>query len=178
MERPCDAQHALVLAPDLPIRFVLVLLLAVSGFAWSAGPARISELDPQEQARLQRGRVLVQRYLADEDSRRKYQTVPGKLGTLRAIMKIEPLTPARKDLMEACGVVLGDTFVQDMGFRWVAIENEKGSEREVVIRYRRTNIFLHPLTLVSDRVKRGERFDMLDLYNELAAEVEAAAGER
>lgn len=152
--------------------------MAVHSIAWPAGPARISELDPQEQARLQRGRVLVQRYLADDDSRHKYQTVPGKLGTLRAIMKVDPLTPTRRDLMEACGVVLGDTFVQDMGFRWVVIENQNGEGREIVIRYRRTNIFLHPLTLVSDRVKRGERFDMLDLYNELAAEVEAAAGAR
>lgn len=154
----------------------LVILTTIALPARAAGPSRIAELDTQEQARLQRGRVLVQRYLADEDSRTKYQTVPGKLGTLRAIMKIEPLHPARKDLLEAMGVVLGDTFVQDMGFRWVAVEGAAG--REIVVRYRRTNIFLHPLKLVAERVRKGERFDMLDLYNELAADVESAAGER
>jgi hypothetical protein len=144
----------------------------------AANPTRLNELSPEDQARLQRGRVLIQRYLADDDSRAKYLTAPGKLGTLRAIMKIEPLHPAKRDLLEAMGVVLGDTFVQDMGFRWVAIENESG--RHVAIRYRRTNIFLYPLTIISDHVRRGERFDALDLYNDLAADVEeaTAAGSR
>jgi hypothetical protein len=155
---------------------VIAGLYAVCALA--ANPSRINELSTEDQTRLQRGRVLIQRYLADDDARAKYQTVPGKLGALRAIMKIEPLHPARKDLMEAMGVVVGDTFVQDMGFRWVAIENESG--RHVVIRYRRTNIFLYPLTLISERVQRGERFDALDLYNDLAADVEdaIAAGSR
>lgn len=144
----------------------------------AANPIRITELSSDEQARLQRGRVLIQRYLADDDSRAKYLTVEGKLGTLRAIMKIEPLHLARKDMLEAMGVVLGDTFVQDMGFRWVAVENVSG--RYLAIRYRRTHIFLYPLTLIADYVRRGERFDALDLYNDLAAEVEetSAAGLR
>jgi Domain of unknown function (DUF3806) len=147
----------------------LLFLLATSPL-FAAGPTGVTELAPADLARLNRGRVLVQRYLPDEASRKLYQTVPGKLGTLRAIMKIEAVTASRRDLLEALGVVMGDTFVQDMGFRWVAVESASG--RHVAIRYRRTNVFLYPLTMIAERVQRGEKTDARDLYNAVAADVE------
>jgi hypothetical protein len=151
-------------------RILFLVLIGCAAAAYAAPPERVGELAPDDHARLQRGRVLIQRYLADDNARALYLTVPGKLGTLRAIMKIEAIHPARKDLLEAMGVVIGDTFVQDMGFHWVVIEDRDG--RHVVIRYRRSNIFLFPLNMLAERVARGERIDVLDLYNDVAADVE------
>src|SRR4051812_15674511 len=124
---------------------IVVFLIAGAAFAQSSAqaPSRITELNAQEKARLEWGRTLIQRYLPNDGARKLYQTAPGKLGTLRAIMKIEYLHGGRKDLLEALGVVLGDAFVQDMGFHWVAVEDEQG--RHVVIRFQRRNIFLYPL---------------------------------
>lgn len=138
--------------------------------ALAATPAKITELSAPDTLRLNQGRMLVQRYLGDNDSRQKYLTPEGKLGTLRAILALEANAVGKKDLLEALGVVLGDTFVQDMGFHWVAVENESG--RHLAIRYRRRSILLYPLTMISKRVERGERIDILDLYNEVAADVE------
>jgi hypothetical protein len=143
--------------------------------AWPASPQRVAEPDAQDLARLQRGRMLIQRYLANDDARSKFQTVPGKLGALRAIMKVEPIRPGKKDLLDALGIVLGDTFVQDMGFHWVVLGDALGSH--LAIRYRRSNIFLDPLTMIAERIQHGEQVDVLDLYNETAAGVEERAGD-
>ncbi len=148
---------------------VIVLWFIVS-IALAAPPTRITEVTPRDAQRLNQGRMLVLRYLPDEDSRRLYQTPAGKLGTLRAILGLEPHAAGKKDLLEALEVVLGDTFVQDMGFHWVAVENETG--RHLAIRLGRRSIILYPLTMISKRVARGERIDILDLYNDLAADVE------
>ncbi len=152
---------------------VLCVLAAAPAFA--GNPERVAEPNAQDIARLNRGRMLIQRYLANDDARRKFQTVPGKLGALRAIMKIETIRPGRKDLLEALGIVLGDTFVQDMGFHWVVFDDALGSH--LAIRYRRSNIFLDPLTMIAERVQHGEQVDVLDLYNDAAADVEERAGD-
>jgi hypothetical protein len=170
MERPGVARFALIMQLARMRCCVVALLLLCASASFGANPLRIVELSAEELARLNRSRVLIQRYLPDPDSRSKYQTVPGKLGTIRAIMRVDPVTPARRDLMEALGVVMGDTFVQDMGFHWAAIETASG--RQIVIRYKRSNIFLYPLTMVAERVQRGERVDALELYNDVAADVE------
>lgn len=147
-----------------------ILLGLFLSVAVAATPTKITELSARDTQRLSQGRMLVQRYLPDEDSRKLYQTPEGKLGTLRAILGLETQAAGKKDLLEALGVVLGDTFVQDMGFHWVAVENESG--RHLGIRLGRRSIILYPLDMISKRVTRGERVDIVDLYNDLAADVE------
>ena len=147
----------------------LLLSLFVS-LAAAATPQKITELGARDTQRLNQGRMLVLRYLPDEDSRKQYQTPEGKLGTLRAILGLETQAAGKKDLLEALGVVFGDTFVQDMGFHWVAVENESG--RHLGIRLGRRSIILYPLDMISKRIARGERIDIVDLYNDLAADVE------
>lgn len=39
-----------------------------------------------DRERLRAQRTVVEKYLADDASRQKYQTAPGKLGTVRAIL--------------------------------------------------------------------------------------------
>ena len=149
---------------------LLFSLIAFTGIVFAAGPSRVVELSAEERARLAHDRMLVERYLPNDAARATYQTVPGKLGTLRGIMKLEPLHTGRKDLMEALGVAMGDTFVLDMGFRWVAVEDDAG--RRIAIRYRRSNVILYPLTMIAERIERGVKVDALDLYNEIAEEAE------
>jgi len=152
-----------------------VMCAVAAAPACADNPQRVAAPDAQDLARLQRGRMLIERYLANDDARSKFQTVPGKLGALRAIMKIETIRPGKKDLLDALGIVLGDTFVQDMGFHWVVLGDALGSH--LAIRYRRSNIFLDPLTMIARRVQHGEQIDVLDLYNEAAADVEDRAGD-
>src|SRR4029079_12978075 len=50
---------------------------------------KISGLTADYKKRLQDQRAVVERYLGNEDSKQKYKTAPGKLGTIRAILQAD-----------------------------------------------------------------------------------------
>lgn len=120
--------------------------------------------------RLKEQRAVVEKYLAIEDARKKYQTPAGKLGLLRSILKADIFHANQTYELQCLGVVLGDVFVQDMKMEWVIVE-EKGV-RDPAVRLPGTTIILYLLTMISKRVERGDKVDVFDLYNDIAAKVE------
>lgn len=125
----------------------------------------ISALTEDDHQRLDDQREVVTRYLTEE-SKPKFETAPGKLGTLRALLEAEVFQPDQTYELQSMGIVFGDVFVQDMGFSWVMVEDEYG--RDPAIKYQDTSIILFPLTMISKRVERGEDVDVFDLYNGVA----------
>ena len=126
----------------------------------------ISELTESDLERLEKQRAVVTQYL-DDDSLAKYRTVPGKLGTLEALLAAEVFSPEQTYELQSMGIVFGDAFVQDMGFHWIMVEDEYG--RDPAIKFRDTSVLLFPLTMISKRVEQGDAVDVLDLYNGVAA---------
>jgi hypothetical protein len=125
----------------------------------------ISALTDDDLERLENQRAIVTRYL-DEDGLKKFETAPGKLGTLRALLNASIFQPEQAYEMQSMGVVFGDVFVQDMGFHWIMVEDEYG--RDPAIKFQDTSVLLFPLTMISKRIERGETIDVVDLYNGLA----------
>jgi hypothetical protein len=119
-----------------------------------------------DEQRLSEHRAVVTRYL-DDDGLKKYEAPAGKLGTLRALLAANVFRSDQSYELQSMGIVLGDVFVQDMGFHWVIIEDEYG--RDPAIRYAETSVILYPLTMISKRIEAGEQVDVFDLYNGLAA---------
>jgi len=126
----------------------------------------ISALDGDDLKRLDEQRAVVTQYLTEE-SKPKFETAPGKLGTLRALLDAETFKPDQTYELQSMGIVFGDVFVQDMGFSWVMVEDEYG--RDPAIKYQETSIILFPLTMISKRIERGEAVDVFDLYNGVAS---------
>lgn len=126
----------------------------------------ISALNEDDQKRLDDQRAVVTRYLTDE-SKPKFETAAGKLGTLRALLEAKIFQPDQTYELQSMGIVFGDVFVQDMGFSWVMVEDEYG--RDPAIKYQETSIILFPLTMISKRIERDEQVDVFDLYNGVAA---------
>ena len=126
----------------------------------------ISALNQDDLKRLNGQRAVVTRYLT-EKSRLSFETAPGKLGTLRALLDAEIFKPDQTYELQSMGVVFGDVLVQDMGFSWVMIEDEYG--RDPAIKYQDTSIILFPLTMISKRMERGENVDVFNLYNSVAS---------
>lgn len=133
---------------------------------------KVTALTEADQNRLRDQRAVVEKFLPDEDSRQKYQAAAGKLGTIRAILKGGAFKPDQTYELQCLGVVLGDTFVQDMKMEWVMVEDQYG--RDFAVRLPGTTIILFPLTMISKRIERGEQVDVFDLYNAAAAQVESA----
>ena len=126
----------------------------------------ISALTDDDYKRLDGQRTVVTRYLTEE-SKLKFETAPGKLGALRALLETEKFKPDQTYELQSMGIVFGDVFVQDMGFSWVMVEDEYG--RDPAIRYKESSVILFPLTMISKRIERGEDVDMFDLYNGVAS---------
>ena len=132
---------------------------------------KVSLLTPADQERLATQRAVVEHYLADEQSRANYQTVPGKLGTLRALLDQNVFKPNQTYELQCMGIVLGDAFVQHLGMEWIMVQDEFGSDPAV--RVPGTTVILFPLTMISKRVERGEAVDVFDLFNGVADQVAA-----
>jgi hypothetical protein len=126
----------------------------------------LSPLGDADEQRLNEHRAVVTRYL-DEDGRKKYEAAAGKLGTLRALLDANVFRSDQTYELQSMGIVLGDVFVQDMGFHWLIVEDEYG--RDPAIRYAETSVILFPLTMISKRIAAGEKVEVFDLYNGLAA---------
>jgi hypothetical protein len=147
--------------------WTFVALLAFSGA--SMADQSVTSLQKADQDRLEAQRAVVLRYL-DDAGRAKFATAPGKLGTLRALLTAKVFKPEQTYELQSMGIVLGDVFVQDMGFTWVMVSDEHG--RDPAIRFKNTSVILYPLTMISKRIERGEAVDVFDLYNGLADHVQ------
>lgn len=135
---------------------------------------KITALNEADQKRLRDHRAVVEKYLGSENSKEKYKTAAGKLGTIRAILQGNVFKPDQKYELQCLGIVLGDVFVQDMGMEWIMVEDEYG--RDPAVRLPDTTIILYPMTMISKRIERGENVDVFELYNGTAAQVEELKG--
>ena len=135
-----------------------------------AAEQKIVDINSHDHARLKEQRAVVEKYLSKEDLETKYQTPAGKLGTLRALLEAKVFSKSQTYELQSMGIVLGDTFVQEMGFHWVIVEDEYG--RDPAIKYKETSIILYPLTMISKRIENGETVDVFELFNGAAAKVE------
>ena len=132
-------------------------------------------LSEADHARLSEQRAVVERLVAgDAENLRKYRTVAGKLGTIRAVLDAGVFRPDQTYELQCLGIVLGDAFVQELKMEWVMVEDEYG--RDPAVRLPGTSIVLFPLTMVSKRIEGGESVDVFDLFNNAAAHVEQLKG--
>jgi hypothetical protein len=146
-----------------------VILFSFTGVTM-AEDQKILPLTATDEQRLEKQRQVITQYLSPEDLKTKYPTAAGKLGTLRALLTARLFSPKQTYELQSLGVVLGDVFIQDLGFHWVMVEDEHG--KAPAIRYQETSILLFPLTMISKRIEKGEDVDVFDLYNGIANEVE------
>jgi hypothetical protein len=131
----------------------------------------ISEPRPDDLKRLEEQRAEVEKYLgSDESNLNAYHTPGGKLGLIRAILDAGIFDAKETYKLQCLGIVLGDAFVQDMGFHWIMVEDEYG--RDPAIRFDDTSVIQYPLTMISKRIERGETVDVFELYNGVAAEAQ------
>lgn len=131
---------------------------------------KITVLTEADQERLRDQRAVVERCLGNEDSKEKYKTTAGKLGTIRAILQGNVFKRDETSELQCLGIVLGDAFVQELGMEWIMVEDEYG--RDPAIRMPKTTIILYPMTMISKRIERGDEVDVFELFNWLAAQVE------
>lgn len=163
--------------------FRLTNILLVMGLFSFLGCSKSKDSSPQQQPqqkisiptaddlkRIGEQRAVIERYLGDDDSRAKYAKPAGKLGLLRALLAQKIFKPTQTYELQCMGIVLGDTFVQEMGMEWIFVEDEHG--RDPAVRVPNTSIIIYPLTMISKRIERDETVDVFDLFNQVANQID------
>ncbi len=145
-------------------------LLSLFGCSKPAAPQKVSLPSIADLEWLATQRAVVEKYLGDDDARTKYTKPAGKLGLLRALLTQKVFKPTQTYELQCMGIVLGDTFVQELGMEWVTVEDEHGTDPAV--RLPNTSNIIFPLTMISKRVERGEDVDVFDLFNGVADQIE------
>ena len=88
----------------------------------------------------------------------------------KAILDAKAFKPSQTYELQCLGIVLGDAFVQEMKMEWVMVEDKDG--RDPAVRLPGTSIILYPMTMISKRIERGEKVDVFNLFNGVAAKVD------
>jgi hypothetical protein len=130
---------------------------------------KITPLTAEDWQRLQKQSAVVENLIADDRSRKKFQTAAGKLGTIRAILRANVFQPHQKYELQCLGIVLGDAFVLELKMDWVMVEDEYG--RDPALSLPGSSIILFPLTMISRRVERGDTVDVFGLFNSVLTQV-------
>src|SRR6266404_3133807 len=73
---------------------------------------KITVLNEADEQRLRDQRAVVEKYLGNEESKQKYKTAAGKLGTIRAVLQAGTFKREQTYELQCVGIVLGDAFVQ------------------------------------------------------------------
>ena len=86
------------------------------------------------------------------------------LNTLQRILD-ERLVPAEDTLtLQALGVVLGDLLGDRLDMDWVVYRDNKGRSR--ALRYRQTEVYLFPVTMISRRQEGGSERRLKPLFDD------------
>ena len=113
---------------------ISLVLIVFQGTAMAAQTT--SALTDGDLKRLEEQRAVVTRYL-DEDGLEKYETAPGKLGTLRALLTAKVFSPEQTYELQSMGIVLGDVFVQEHGVS-IGLSSRMSTGRDPAIRFQDT----------------------------------------
>lgn len=117
----------------------------------------------EEDARLEAQRKWVREHYR-HDAESAYSTVAGKLAVVNTILESGWVEPNETVKLQCLGVAFGDALAQDLGLRWVTVEDEEGTDPALICEAE--NITVFPLTSISKRIERGETVDVYNLFGE------------
>jgi hypothetical protein len=78
--------------------------------------------------------------------------------------------------LQSLGLVVGQRLVAAIaGLGWVIVEDDAG--RDPALRLGATSLLVYPLTMIYQRVERGDRVTVRDLFEELRRQIDEIAAE-
>ena len=129
----------------------------------------VEALNTDEIADLEAKRTWVLDHYAD-DAKHRYESVNGKLQLLDVILRNGWIAPDERIKLLCLGVAFGDALAQELGLKWVAVEDDYG--RDPALTVEGTSIRVFPLTSIAKRIEAGEEVNVFDLFESACANIE------
>ena len=148
-----------------PLAALFCLLTLAHSVSLAAQPEarvaveRLSYLDKQYmQQQREELDALARRHLGQQFSGRTEQD----LALLQALLDRRLVRPDQTRQLQGMGIILGDLLAKDLGMHWVVYEDKAGRSR--ALRYRESDNYLFPVTMISRRREAGSDTPVKTIY--------------
>ncbi|MFU8763785.1 MAG: DUF3806 domain-containing protein [Haliea sp.] len=160
-----DTQRMRCRAPWLllPLLILLTVPVAAQDRVW------ISELSPLDRQYMihQRASIedLARRHLGHGFSGQKDRD----LDLLQRLLDRGLVRADQTAELQAMGMIMGDLLADELGMHWVVYEDKLGRSR--ALRYRETDNYLFPMTMISRRQEAANLRPVEDIYQRAVATI-------
>ncbi len=142
---------------------LLVLLLAlVTSAVRAQETVRVAEPSYLDRQYMARQRERVETLAAERLGRAFTGERDRDLGTLQLMLDRGLVRNDQRELLQAMGVIMGDLLAAELGMHWVIYEDDLGRSR--ALRYRDTDNYLFPITMISRRREADNLTPVADIY--------------
>ena len=151
------------------------MLCALLLSLWTLPAATQDLLRISEPSKLDLQYMLQQRrYLSDLTERHYGQGFIGNRDADLALLQrlLDDGLVTGTQALQAMGVIMGDLLAEEYRLHWVIYEDQLGRSR--ALRYRETDNYLFPITMISRRREVDNQTPVTEIYDKAAAEIGAA----
>ena len=131
--------------------------------------AETTPLSPIDQQYFENQRYRVERLANKLGTGIKFEAKQD-IGTLQNIIDRGVVSSSDTSSLQALGVVFGDLLRMELDMYWCVYTDDIGRTR--ALRYRETNVYLFPVTMISRRIQFGSNPDLRALFEKTVAETE------
>lgn len=147
----------------------MLFALALASPGWAQEPPLVGELTA-----LDRQFMQTQRERLESLARRHLGTgfsgeTDRDLDLLQRLLDRDLVQADQKRELQAMGVILGDLLARELGMHWVLYEDEVGRSR--ALRYRDSDLYLFPMTMISRRREAGDQTPVAVIYASAVDEI-------
>lgn len=145
------------------IRVALVLCgWWFSAVSLAEQPARIGELSYMDLQFMEQQRQIVQDLATINLGRQFSGDKERDLELLQTLLDRQLVRADQVRELQAMGVILGDLLAADLDMHWVIYEDNEGRSR--ALRYRESDNYLFPITMIARRREAGNQTPVMDIY--------------
>lgn len=144
-------------------------------FVLCTGAVHAQDLRIDELSALDRQFIMQQRALLDDLARSRLgRSFSGDrdddLALLQTLLDRELVRSDQQQELQAMGVIMGDHLAEDLGMHWVVYQDKLGRSR--ALRYRDSDSYLFPMTMISRRREVGNMESVATIYDKARRTIE------
>ena len=146
----------------LKVAVAAVLAITCSSLAWSVDEVEVGELSYLDQQYMAGQRARLNELASRHVGTQFRGATEHDLRLLQRLLDDEVVTSDQTLELQAMGIVLGDLLAQELAMHWVVYQDKLGRSR--ALRYRTTDHYLFPVTMISRRWEGGAYTPVADIY--------------
>jgi len=122
---------------------------------------RFTELSGTDTAQLDKQRALVAAAAKQKYGTPSLTKTKSDLVVLQRLIEDQVFNKTQTYELQCLGVAFGDVLASEFPLRWVMVTDEYGTDP--TLRYKAMPLQINALTMISKRIERNERVNLLDL---------------